>query len=412
MSREGGLGFTTPGAEAPGRTAGQAARPRYRPTLLLTALASALVGLAAIWSGTLLAGALPADDSLEQRRARIEKMDPAAKEQLRRRHQRFDNLDAAERERLRRLHHEIERDPHTAELHLVMHRYYEWLKTLTPYQRAELRELAPEKRIERIKQLRQEQAQREAKRASLVNASRSERIKRLVQEHGPKGSKRPNPQDVEGLLRWIDEYGARYLQNLPAARREQLDEQLARIKDPARRREVVGSIWLRQQLENPKQLPPDSDRTLADLRSKLTPATRERLESMPAAEQWRTVGGLLRLLLLHHYFARRTGPWAPMVSEKELAHFLEEKLTPSQRDGLLSLPREEMQQKLWEMYVRSKWPDTPSRPSWPSRGRRPGGPKSPGADPPEVRHGPQPGPRPPSTRTIPRSEGTRAGSHP
>ena len=369
----------------------------------------ALVWLAVIGVGVLWVGVLRAEESPEARRARIENMDAAEQEQLLRSRERFAGLEPAERERLRRIHREIDDDPHAGKLRVVMHRYYEWLKTLTPYQRAELRELPPAERIERIKQLRQEQADRHGRWARLVEGSRSEQIKRLFQNRGHKGGKRPNPQDVEGLLRWVGEcgtrYGPRYLEGLPEARRKQLEGQLAKFKDAARRRGMLGIIWLRSHLEDPEGLSPEGERALSDLRSKLSPATRQRLEALPADEQWRTMAGVLRLVVLHHYVARRVGPSVPpVVNEEELSGFLEKELSPAMRDRLLSLPPEEMRQRLVEMYLRSKWPESSARsPDRPSRGRGPG-PKPHRDGPPKSGHDPRPVLRPAGPHGRPQPE--------
>lgn len=365
----------------------------------LAAPVRALVWLAAICSGMLWVGVLRAEESPEARRARIENMEAAEKEQLLRSRERFAGLEPAEQERLRRIHREIDADPHAGELRLVMHRYYEWLKTLTLVQRAELGALPHDKRVERIKQLQREQAHRHGRWASLVEGSRSEQIKRLFQDRAYKGGKRPNPQDVEGLLRWVSEcgtrYGPRYLEGLPEARRKQVEEQLAKVKDAARRRGMLGMIWLRSHLEDPEGFAPDGERALSDLQSKLSPATRQRFESLPADEQWRTAAGLLRLAVMHHFAVRRAGPPVPpVVNEEELSRYLEEELSPAMRDRLLSLPPEEMRQKLVEMYLRSKWPEASARsPDRPSRGKGPG-PRSHRDGPPKSGHGPRPGLRP------------------
>ena len=113
------------------------------------------------------------------------------------------------------------------------------------------------------------------------------------------------------------------------------------------------------------------------------------MESLPADEQWETIAGLLRLAVMHHFAARRAGPPVPpVVNEEELSRYLEKELSPAMRDRLLSLPPEEMRQKLVEMYLRSKWPESSAgSPARYPRGKDPGakprrdGPPKPGQGP-------------------------------
>ena len=100
---------TTGGGGRPVPGAGGVDLARLRPARLAT-LSCLVVGLVAIclclvW--TRLAGA---GDLLDQRRAEIERMDPAEKEQLRKSHESFESLNPAEQKRLRQLHEAIEKD--------------------------------------------------------------------------------------------------------------------------------------------------------------------------------------------------------------------------------------------------------------------------------------------------------------
>ena len=114
---------------------------------------AAVLAVVALWRVALGAGLWSSDELLEERRARVEQMDTAAKERLLEHEQRFLLLSPAEQDRLRKLHETIERDPQADELRAVMKHYYEWLKTVPEAWRMELMGLAPAKRIDQIKRI-------------------------------------------------------------------------------------------------------------------------------------------------------------------------------------------------------------------------------------------------------------------
>ncbi len=323
------------------------------------------------------------EESLDARRARVERMDPDAKAQLFRRLESFRMMPEPQQERLRRIHEQLEHDPQGAELREVMQRYYAWLKTLKPYQKAELAELAPRERVERIKRLQQEQARREGKRSNDAVA-RAERLKRLLQEQIPKAGKRLNQQDVEGLLGWLEPFldanEALLVAGLPIEQRQASREQLAQTDDPDRRREMLAAIWLRSQLAKPNQLLALTTAQHVSLCQRLSPSTRQRLESLPEPEQQRLLAFWIRLMLLNYTASHHLTRLPGAVSDAELGEFLEHKLNPATRDWLLSLPPEEMQRELWAQYLRSKLlePPAPNRQpgAKPATGSRPGGKKA------------------------------------
>jgi len=345
---------------------------------------------------------LAADELLEVRRQRVQTMDLSAKEELLRQLESFRSMTPDQQERLRRLHDRLEQDPQAEELRLVMHRYYQWLKTLKPYQRAELAELAPQDRVERIKKLVQEQARREAKRVAGTDPARLERLKRLLQDQVPKGAKRLGADDVEGLVRWMEQHvlakQSELIGELPPARRQELQAILAKTADPARRRELLAVAWFQGQVRNldkPLAMTPSE---LDELRSRLSPGTRERLQGLSEAEQRRMVTTWVRLLLLHHASGQHRVKASADVSDDELAEFLEHKINPELRDRLLSLPPEEMRRELWTAYLRSKLPEAAPDLRAPRPKAHPGSSKTPRP------HVKKPGASQPSSRETPAME--------
>ena len=101
----------------------------------------------------LAAAPLPADESSVQTRQKLEQMSEVEKTALLQKKRRFDDLPAAKQDRLRQLHDELIADPQQQELQRVLERYHNWLRTLTPRERAEVTDSPADKRIEKISEL-------------------------------------------------------------------------------------------------------------------------------------------------------------------------------------------------------------------------------------------------------------------
>ncbi len=319
-----------------------------------------------------------ADDTEAARRRRIENMSNAEKEQLRQRRERFKKLDPAEQERLRQLHRRLQADPKAEQLRRVMNGYCTWLKELPLDRQAELRALEPAQRIERIKQLREEEAGR------------------------------PKREDIEGLFRWLEQYvsknEARILESMP----EPFREKMAELDSGRRRRWLTWMTWGRWQMGRSVKPRSATDDDLAELRSNLSDDARKRLESEPAEKQWQTVADWLRTALRHRMASRRfEAPMRPEL-QKELDDFFEHELSPEEQERLLNLPGEEMQRALrWAYLSRFRSSESPvgRSPFPPGRGRRSGPPGPPRNPPTHLKDGSRPGtfPRPP--KTSPESRG-------
>ncbi len=313
---------------------------------------------AAFWL-LVLAAALPlasvfaADESPRQRRLRIEKMTPAQKEELRRKHQRFIDFEPAERQRLQELQRQISQDRNAAQLRRVMKNYCRWLSTLKPYDRAELLDMEPSDRIQRIKELRKKEAER------------------------------PKREDIEGVLRWMSKYAAEHedqiIRAIPEHRRTDIEE----LDKEKRRRVAMFSIMMRlRQRPRPgsppsQTVPLQTEQNLGDLRSLLSPEMREFLQEKQPAEQWGIVASWGRHVIRHVRASRRLGGRPhPGDLDKELDEFFKN-LSSEEKGYLLSLPSEEMQEKLREMYTGRFRPPGPPRGmrgpgmASPSHGERP-----------------------------------------
>jgi hypothetical protein len=292
-------------------------------------------------------------------------MDSAEKQRLLDRQKRFLRLDATEQERLRHLNAEIDQAGNAADLHRVMHNYFDWLKTLDPGRQQELADLKPKERVAAIKKILHDQA--EARKAMDGMG------------WGPFSGRRwrMSPQDTEVVLEWIGENSPVLLKQLSDDRRQRIEKALEETKDSAkpdllRRKALFGEIWVRWQAE--KRDPtgaPIGTKELESLRSRLSSDTRKMMEARSVAEQCGYISGSV-WAYLGSQVGRPDASHQPLVSDEELAEYFE-KLPAEQRNGLLRHDGN-FQLNLWLSYVRSK--GLQKTPDW-SEGKRPDG-KRPG----------------------------------
>jgi hypothetical protein len=333
---------------------------RLCPLLPAGRLPNAAVWLMALLGSLVLASVCRAEDSAAERRQRIENMKPAEKKQLLQHQGEFLALEKQERQRLRQLQRDVENDPDADKLRLVMHAYCEWLKTLPAHTHAELLDLEPAKRIERIKQLRAEE------------------------------EKELSPKDLEGLLGWLRDYAANpkhQAEILQTATEE--ERQRFQARTPAERAWVAAEI-LREEtfrpvpsewqgwpgyLDRPRWL---TDEELAKLRNHLSARTAKRLAKMTPLAQFNAINGWYENSTGHSFSGRRfrVGP-PPKEFQEQLDQFFQKELTEEQQNELLSLPGDEMQRELRRMYF---WRS--GLVQGPMRGRRAGPPDSQAGSPP------------------------------
>jgi hypothetical protein len=295
---------------------------------------------------------LQAEETRSERRARVEQMDAAQKAELRRAQDRFARLDDAEQQRLHDLHDRIAAHPNSAALLDVMERYCEWANTLSPSERAELRELPPRERIEKIKELRAEHARRrQFGPPGLRGFYWGDRIRKL------------SLQEREGMTRWLDQYMAenapKLIEALPSQQQKRLREEWEQAADdPTRRRIVFMQTWALWHAAHPGEWAPLGDEAFKRLRSQLSPDARGWLEKTPPEAHRRILDGLIGAFLF-------------IQSTEQLSEYLQNEATAREREFLTSLSPAETRQQLWWRYLHWKWPDVFPRPPEFRRGRGP-----------------------------------------
>ena len=268
----------------------------------------------------LVIGLVAAGDSWADRRARIERMSPSEKDQLLRQQERFSQLDPAEQQRLRTFAKELDQAPDAAELRPVLDHYYQWLLTLPGIQRAQLLQLEPEQRLQRIKQMKADDARLAGHRLSA--------------------------SDSQAVFNWLEH---RIMDNVQPAMRDRLQQ----LSPAERHREIVRMIWQRSQspegFKGPGPLKPGD---MQELRGKLSEGARKQLnQALDDSKVGQLMGDWVRQALGGYFGGGRPMATAGRgVSEERLRQFFEHELPESERQQLLALPADELYGNLRRLY--------------------------------------------------------------
>ncbi len=330
----------------------------YRKTALPTfTLAGVLAGTASCGLAVVVllahAASLRAEDELQQRRDRLQAMSAAEKEDLRRKERRFYELPTEEQTQLRELHAEITTATDSDKLQAVMTRYYEWLKTLRPGERAEVLSLSPDKRIDKIRCMLEEQS--------------IQRFQRMA-------ASQLEPSDVTLIFRWINDYVTNHEAELMASLPED-KRKFAENNSRARRFMLTGAL-LQQQADRLII----TDEEVHDLQSGLSRQAQEILQKEQDRKQKiRIIRGWMEAAASSMF--RNSGPPTAPVSNEELTRFLDQEVSERDRAYLDGLPAERFRREAERFYHFYKYrrerdrsgghsgpPDDPNR----SRGFRPG----------------------------------------
>ncbi len=193
------------------------------------------------------------------------------------------------------------------------------------------------------------------------------------------------PADRERYLRWIreyaDEHGREFFEELPAEIKQQLENQLAGIEDPARRQEFLfWLIWLRWHLDHPGNSDFLTDEELGQLQSGLSAETQAQFDRLSATEKRARLFRSIRALAMNQYIMRRSEPVPAVVSRQELDEFFEKSLDPKQRDAMSTFSPQDMQRRLFLHFLNSRLPEEARFGIGPGRPRR-GGPQRGGPGP-------------------------------
>ncbi len=334
-----------------------------------------IFGLAAFAVANLPLRVVGADESLSQRRARLEKMSDAEKTRLLRQKRRFDELTPEEQQHYRKLHESLVQDQHYDQLRGTLQRYVDWLGTLAPVERAKLSKLPADQRLARIKEL--------------VDAQATERFRQMVSKV-IKSKELLSPQYLEVICAWTDKFLLGHVAEILATIPD--NRHTAEMKtnfNPNKHIHLLRFCYFRPE-SRPFRRPPaepratssDASRSvgkrarqpLADANSKpgLTPKDRFDLLPKPTpedeAELEKRVSRQARAVLekatsnaersqiiLNWMRAAALSRIMPTIGPRELDRFVRESLSREERERLESMPRDRMYHELRKLYFRKRF---------------------------------------------------------
>ncbi|MCY2963396.1 MAG: hypothetical protein NT069_07045 [Planctomycetota bacterium] len=285
-------------------------------------------------------------DLREEKAKKIEALSSAEREQLKQNLKAFRELPESERQRVRGLHKQLEADSKAGgKLTLVLNNYYEWLKTLTPGQRSDLRgEADPVRRRQQVTDLLAKQQEAadpsnpKRRRMGLSDADLARVmpiLERGLIEEGQLSES--TVEDKKGLAR----YSAVLMAAFPADRR-----------DP-------NPIWMKPELVN-------------ELLEALTEEDQKKM-LVRDVDNRRRAGRL--------FFAIFTSVMAEFrkqaneIDRSKLEQFFTE-MKGEQQDQIMRLPYDAQSTRLKQMYMRAhadEFPQPPSPPPWLNQVMRMGG---------------------------------------
>ncbi|MFM8251143.1 MAG: hypothetical protein ACKOBW_06060 [Planctomycetota bacterium] len=262
-----------------------------------------------------------AEETLEERRARLKQLAPDELWQLAIKQERFQQLPPARQADLRKFHGDLQTDPQADKLQEILNRYHEFLQTLPAAQRAELLSLSAEERVARIRKIQQDRQKEDERR---------------------QGGGRPiDPADQKAILDWLDQLAIRHETEFTQNSNPRFKEFLEQITDERRRRLMLIGAALRTRGESSKPWSP-SEQEVQELVAQLSPNLQRDLESRKTAEErLERVQELIRW----SFFSL----WQP--SAEDLERFYSQDLSVADRDWLDAMPRERFQRELRKLYA-------------------------------------------------------------
>ena len=308
-------------------------------------------------AGKAAAGAA-SDESPAMRRQQVEAMNADQREYLFRNEQVLRDR-PNELQRIRELHADIERDPDRDKLMATMNRYCKWFEEQPQWWRGELQRKTTKDAIKEIK--RQLTIQKIVGNEIRLDEKNRQAVVHWMDKYVSEHEHEPNFIEA-ALSLWPrggrGPGGQRSAQPRDGASPNGIYSALPAEKKHSVLRELVLRGW---QFGNPPIHPADSE--LASLRASLSPEIRSRLEAKKPDEQTRIVAGWLRKT-------------ASSERDEGLADYFEKTLTPQQQDHLMSLPGDEIDRELGQLYMaylmsQSKPGDANWRNDQPHRGDRP-----------------------------------------
>ncbi len=310
-------------------------------------------------------------------------MDTSSQQELLRKFERFRSLGAEEQDRLRKLQSEITADPDSERLLQLLERYHEWLKTITPSQRARLAELPAKERVHEIERI--TRAQRDAQRLEPLT-----------------------PQDMDEIREWVEKLIDKYRDELVASLHSRYRSWYDRQSDPsARQMTLVFPLFGQSRHGHVESKVTAED--VSKLADKLSDSARAELaKAETLQDKQKLVGGWMFASMRRNWSWQRGRRANPVLTE-ELLQYLQNDVPPADRARLLEKPRDEMLQELRKMYFERAFGERRVGPPSFDRHERPRLPgRSRGTRSDESRRGPESGDTQPATKAAGASKSDQA----
>jgi hypothetical protein len=284
--------------------------------------------------------------SIGARRSLVESLSAADKLDLRSQYDHFDALSEHQQQALRQFHDELAADPHSAQLRRVMERYYDWLKSLSRVDRAELEdEENSQKRIELVKQLHQTQE--------------GQVFARLL------GGSQPyvlNDADNEAVLAWMRKHAVAHADELDEEAAKDRRADSGKAEGRPRRRPPMILAWQMWWSPEAKKSPTVSPAELQELRETLSPQRQAQLDAetglsdrVKLVREWLRVAGRE----LNQFAAQALRRWGPGGPGPERLKRFETELTPQEKQSLENLSEPERNRQLLKMFMERRRPGGP-----------------------------------------------------
>ncbi|QDU78087.1 hypothetical protein Pan97_51670 [Bremerella volcania] len=269
-------------------------------------------------------------ETTAERVARIEAMSAADKSELRLKLERFEKLSTDERKRRTALNEALNEHPDGEQLREVMHRYYDWLKTISSVERLKLQELPPEERITEIKRIIASQERKQFEEFTRYAF-------RDIQ---------PKREDFQAIKIWFDQWRDAHKEEILANEQQIYDKVpwlKERLEDAADDRKLfVIWAWLMRDPEMKAIMPSDKD--FQQLSSQLDKETQQRLQAETPDRQRGLLSALMQAAVFAHFQNR--------VDDDQLQKFYR-KLPEKRQAELAALPPERFDAELRHEYMRA-----------------------------------------------------------
>jgi hypothetical protein len=272
--------------------------------------------------------------SLTERHAWVESLSPTDKIDLRDDFEKFSALPPKQQQALRQFDKQLSEDPNNAQLRRIMQRYYDWLKTLTSVDRANvLDETNATDQIKLIRQLRQGQ------------------MNQYLTWLDP-GLNLLRDRDSAAVLQWMREFADSHEAELTALLPDQKHPDGQKSDERRRRRPLMGLAWQQWWSPSATSTPPVTSTDIHALHSMLSPEKQQQLDSQTELnEQTALIRRWIQTAFaeFRELAAQGFGRWGGLPNQDRLNRF-EQQLSPEEKKELAGLTGPEHMRKLMELF--------------------------------------------------------------